>query len=236
MKREESCKKRSETGVATGVSHTVNQLPLILLCDDQPTNLEILIQALQKDYRLQVTKDGETALRLAGLKEKPALVLLDIIMPNMDGYEVCRRLKANPETASIPVIFLTALDQQDDETLGLRLGAADYLTKPFNMDIIRLRVRHHLTLKQQQDLLEEQNRALKEALEQVKLLNGLLPICASCKKIRDDKGYWKQLEYYLESHSEVQFTHSLCPECAHKLYPGLCDDDDDDDDIISKVE
>jgi putative two-component system response regulator len=125
--------------------------PLILAVDDEATNLQLLRQILQEQYRLLFAKDGARALELAH-KEKPDLVLLDVMMPGMSGYEVCAALKANPATAAIPVIFVTALTEADDEVEGFEAGAVDYITKPVSPPIVRARVRTHLSLVRMEEL------------------------------------------------------------------------------------
>lgn len=119
--------------------------PKLLLVDDEPTNLQVLRQVLQDDYRLFFAKDGDKALELAA-RECPNLILLDVMMPGMTGYEVCSRLKQSEATAAIPVIFVTALVDVDDEARGFEVGAVDYITKPISPPIVRARVRTHLSL------------------------------------------------------------------------------------------
>ena len=126
----------------------------ILVVDDTEANIDILVDALGDDYRVNVALDGETALDSL-VKNPPDLILLDIMMGGMDGYEVCRRLKADQTTRDIPVIFLTALTASSNEAKGLNLGAVDYITKPFSPDLVKARVRNHLELKLHRDHLEE---------------------------------------------------------------------------------
>lgn len=141
--------------------------PTLLLVDDTPDNLDLLSGFLGTDYRLKVATSGARALELAERNPVPELILLDIMMPTMDGYEVCARLKANPATVDIPVIFVTAASEIDDETRGLDLGAVDYLTKPVSPPIVQARIRTHLTLARQR---RELARALAElqALEELR--------------------------------------------------------------------
>ncbi len=127
----------------------------LLLVDDSPINLDLLVSSLGKNYDLRTAISGETALDLLAEGFSPDLILLDIMMPKMDGYEVCQRLKADKTTQHIPIIFLTSLDNEDDEAKGLGLGAADYITKPFNPAIMRQRVKIQLELKKNQDQLQE---------------------------------------------------------------------------------
>ncbi len=126
----------------------------ILIVDDAPANISILGQALVNDYELRVAVSGADALEIVAA-DPPDIILLDIVMPGMDGYEVCRRLKENQGTAGIPVIFVTGMTDEEDETRGLDLGAVDYITKPFSLPIVKARVRNHLELKRRGDLLEE---------------------------------------------------------------------------------
>jgi len=125
---------------------------MILLVDDAPTNIQVLNETLKDDYRLFFATSGKDALRLVN-ESPPDLIILDVIMPDMDGYEVCRALKSNALLHDIPIIFITSMRQQQDEVIGLELGAVDYITKPFNPAIVRLRVRNQIELKRQRDLL-----------------------------------------------------------------------------------
>lgn len=128
-----------------------SQQPLLLLVDDEATNLKVLRHTLQDNYRLLFARDGQSALELVA-KERPDLILLDVMMPGMSGHDVCRQLKQDPELKSVPVIFVTALADSSDEELGLELGAVDYIAKPFNPAIVRARVRNHLSLVQADEL------------------------------------------------------------------------------------
>lgn len=128
--------------------------PLILIVDDTPTNIQVLAENLIKDYRVKVAASGEAALAAIARQGPPDLILLDVMMPQMDGYEVCRRLKNNPDTATIPVIFVTAMNGGRNEEHGLNLGAMDYITKPFYLPVVKARIRNHIRLKQMTDMLE----------------------------------------------------------------------------------
>ncbi len=123
----------------------------LLLVDDEPTNLRVLRTVLQEQYRLLFAKSGEEALQLVQ-KEQPDLILLDVMMPGLTGFDVCARLKANPVTSAIPVIFVTALKDEMDETKGFEVGAVDYITKPISPAVVRARVKTHLSLVQAQEL------------------------------------------------------------------------------------
>jgi len=182
----------------------------LLAVDDEPINREVLRSFLAgSGYQLVVASNGEEALRR--LDEGPFdLVLLDVMMPRMSGYEVCRILRRQRSLEELPVIFLTAKNQTSDVVTGMALGANDYLTKPISKDELLARVRPHLDLVRVHRDLEH---LVEEKVSQIKILRGLLPICASCKKIRDDEGYWSELEIFIDSHSEARFTHGICPDC-----------------------
>ena len=137
----------------------------LLIVDDQPANIKVLASLLKDDYIIQVANKGQKALEIARSSNPPDLILLDILMPEMDGYAVCRELKNNPATSRIPVIFISALDEASDETKGLDLGAVDYISKPFHPDIVKSRIRNHMSLKVKTDLLE--NMSHVDGLTQV---------------------------------------------------------------------
>ncbi|MBV5306675.1 MAG: sigma-54-dependent Fis family transcriptional regulator [Desulfobulbaceae bacterium] len=138
----------------------------ILVVDDTPDNLLLVSSLLRDEYKVKVANGGEKALKIAAAESPPSLILLDIKMPDMDGYEVCRRLKRNPETMNIPVIFLTASSDIEDEQKGLELGAVDYIIKPISPPILMARIKNHLALKSMAESLREQNTLLE--LEVVK--------------------------------------------------------------------
>ncbi|UCD32095.1 MAG: response regulator, partial [Desulfobacterales bacterium] len=139
----------------------------ILMVDDNPTNLQVLFQTLESmECRMLVAKDGQTALTIAD-KKLPDLILLDIMMPGMDGYEVCRRLKSQPSTQHIPVIFLSALSETDDKVKGLNIGAVDYITKPFQPEEVIARVNTHLTIHRLKSEVETQKDQLEQELKTV---------------------------------------------------------------------
>ncbi len=128
--------------------------PTVLVVDDTPDNIAVLMSVLKDDYRVKAALDGETALGITTSSEKPDIILLDIMMPNMDGYEVCKRLKSDPTTTKIPVIFVTSKSEVEDEERGFELGAIDYITKPISPPLVKARVKTHLSLHNQAQHLE----------------------------------------------------------------------------------
>ena len=141
----------------------------ILVVDDAPENIDVLNGLLNKEYRIKVALNGEKALKIVYSKDTPDLILLDVMMPDIDGYEVCQRLKGNPTTSNIPIIFVTAKSEATDETKGFELGAADYISKPIVPSIVRARVKTHLALYNQNQFLEETVRLRTEQLRDTQL-------------------------------------------------------------------
>jgi len=171
----------------------------VLLVDDNTTNLQLLAEALDGlGYKILIARNGKAALAIAA-KANPSLILLDIMMPEMDGYEVCRRLKSDKRTSLIPVIFITALADEEDEAKGLDLGAVDYITKPFNPGLVKARVRNHLALKRYQDHLEQlgEQRTRRLALTQAVTIESL----ATLAEYRDPEtgGHIKRTQNYVKA-------------------------------------
>ena len=331
----------------------------VLLVDDQPANLKVLLEILKKqDFQVYLADSGERALATL-VNIEPDLILLDVMMPGLNGFETCEKIKANKQWADIPVIFITALEDMENKLQGFHVGGVDYITKPFQHVEVMARIKVHVALRQKEreladarqrlsDIVEflpdptsaldlegnviiwnraaaeytgvgademlgkgnyehaipfygkrrptlanlildpdskfareynhlserdgnllaeevfcpaigktgayisavasklydaqgsvrgaiqttrditvqkelEQEREelileLQTALKEVKTLSGLLPICAHCKKVRDDEGYWNQIESYLQKHTGARFSHGICSECAKKLY------------------
>ncbi len=167
--------------------------PTILIVDDTPDNIMLLSRLLKDKYHTKVATNGTTALQVAAATPDLDLVLLDVMMPGMDGYETCRQLKANPATADIPVIFLTAKNQIEDEAMGLSVGAVDYLGKPISPPILFARVSTHLTLRAARKLLQEHNQNLERMVQQrtaqlLLMQEALILAMASMAENRDGKG------------------------------------------------
>jgi phosphoserine phosphatase RsbU/P len=149
---------------------------LILIVDDTPTNIGVISGALKDSYKTKIATDGQKALALASAEDKPDLILLDVMMPEMDGYEVCSRLKADPTTREIPIIFLTSQTSAEDETRGFEVGAVDYVHKPFSPAVVRARVRSHILLREARAQLAQQLLALNTELEMARQIQlSILP-------------------------------------------------------------
>ena len=197
--------------------------PKILLVDDNTANLQVLRETLDGlGYKLLIAKNGKSALEIVR-KASPDLILLDIMMPDMDGYEVCRKLKAAASTQHIPLIFLTAMADAEDEAKGLSLGAVDYITKPINPELVRARVRNHLELKQYRDSLEElvKQRTRELQLTQAVMIESLATLAEyrdpeTGGHIKRTQNYVKALAVHLKNHPK--FRDELTDEMIELLY------------------
>ena len=193
--------------------------PLIVMVDDVHENVRILHHCLKDDgYAFAVAKSAAELFRVIEIR-RPTLILLDVMLPDMDGFSAAEKLRRDPRFAEVPIIFVTARTEQGDRIRGFMSGGVDYVTKPFDGTEVRERVRTHISLRL---ALEEQRRLnaeLQAALDRVRTLEGIIPICSKCKKVRDDAGYWTQVERYISEHTKALFSHGLCPNCAGELFP-----------------
>src|SRR5574344_1976159 len=167
----------------------------ILIADDDLTSRTVLTSVLQKlDYDVPALPDGQSAWEALQQNDAPRLVILDWLMPGIDGVELCRRIRSRETDQPPYLILLTTRAEKKDISEGLNSGANDYLTKPFDLSELRARLAVGARMIALQDRLFGKILELRDALEQIKTLRGIVPICSSCKKIRDDKGYWSQVE------------------------------------------
>ncbi|MEM8963625.1 MAG: ATP-binding protein [Acidobacteriota bacterium] len=203
------------------VSPTLDaEVARILAVDDESVNRQVIRNYLAgQPFELVTAASGDEALALLE-RERFDLVLLDVMMPKVSGFEVCRVVREEHPMEDLPVLFLTAKNQSSDVVTGLSLGANDYLAKPIARDELLARIRPHLGLLHVNRNLDA---LVQQKMSEIKVLEGLLPICSSCKKIRDDDGEWNELESYIDEHSEAEFTHGFCPDCleAYKTQHGL---------------
>ena len=186
----------------------------VLVADDDPVTRAVVTAILRKGgYDVIQAADGDQAWAVLQNIERPPLAVMDWMMPGIDGPEICRRLRMNSTPTPTYVVLLTSRDASADIVAGLRAGADDYVTKPPNEDELLARVHVGVRVIELQQALADRVRRLEEALSSVKQLQGLLPICSYCKRIRDDQNYWQQVESYIGAHTDVQFSHSYCPDC-----------------------
>ncbi len=204
--------------------------PVVMVVDDTPENLDLMVGVLSDSYRVIVANSGDRALRLTRGEHRPDLILLDITMPGMDGYEVCRSLKAEPRTRDVPIIFLTAKAEVADETFGLELGAVDYITKPISPPILLARIRTHLMLKAAADFLRDRSAFLEaEVVRRTREIEALQDVTvlamASLGETRDNEtgNHLRRTQHYVRCLAEQlrehpRFSALLTPQNIELLY------------------
>ncbi|MCH8621612.1 two-component system response regulator [Undibacterium sp. TS12] len=207
-----------------------NAKQVILIVDDTPDNISLLSGLLKDQYKIKIATNGLKALQIASSRPGPDLILLDVMMPEMDGYETCRRLKADPATVDIPIIFLTAKSQVQDEEMGLRLGAVDYISKPISPPIVLARVATQLNLVRARHLLQDQNKHLESLVQDrtrklAKMQDAIIMAMASLAETRDNEtgnhirrtqNYVAALARKLKNHP--RFSNELSDENIELLY------------------
>jgi phosphoserine phosphatase RsbU/P len=192
--------------------------PRVLVADDDRMARRLVEAALTSaGYPTVSTSDGVAAREALTAEDGPDVALLDWMMPGLSGPEVCRQVREIPRPVSPYLILLTSRDGVQDIVAGLDAGADDYIVKPFRPEELRARVGVGARMVALQRDLLDRMKELQAALAREHQLQGLLPICAYCKKIRNDQNYWQQVETYVTQHSAAQFTHSICPQCKEKV-------------------
>jgi len=182
----------------------MNKKPLVLIVDDENKNNQLIGKILNDNhYEVAIAETGEETLDFLE-DNSPDLILLDIIMPDMNGYEICRKVKSNKKTIDIPIIFLSAKSQTIDLVEGFEAGGIDYITKPFKTQELLIRIKTHVKL--------------KRTLEENAVLRGIVPICAKCKKVSDGLGHWEKFDQFINNRTSAELSHGLCPDCAVELY------------------
>ena len=190
----------------------------VLIAEDDAVSRCLLEATLAKwGYEVIVTTDGLQALEVLSSPDAPSLAILDWMMPGLDGAQVCLKARALAGERLLYMILLTAKGRKEDIVEGLTAGADDYVVKPFDRAELQARMNAGERILRLQAELAARVKELELALANVNLLQGLLPICCYCKKIRDDKNYWQQIDAYVADHSEAQFTHGICPDCRDKI-------------------
>ncbi|MBN2298755.1 MAG: response regulator transcription factor [Deltaproteobacteria bacterium] len=194
----------------------------ILIAEDSVTTRKILEDLLgQWGYTFISATDGNEALRILESDEAPNLAILDWIMPGIEGIEVCRQIRKKKKSSALYSILLTAKVKNEEIIEGLEAGADDYIVKPFEKGELRARIRAGQRVIELQLELAARIKELQAAQSHIKTLQGIIPICAHCHKIRDDQEIWQKIEAYIEKHSGARFSHGICPECVKKYYPEL---------------
>jgi len=189
----------------------------ILIADDDPISLRILERVLQKWGHEPVTaRDGEEAWAL--LESRPLrLAIVDWMMPNLDGLGLCKRIRAADRPGYTYLMLLTSKQEQQDLLDGLGSGADDYLIKPFDHRELDMRLKVGLRILDLEERLDQRITELQRALDKIQTLEGLLPICAYCHKVRNDGNYWEQVETYMQERTKMRFSHGVCPDCFEQF-------------------
>jgi DNA-binding response OmpR family regulator len=194
----------------------------ILIAEDDLTSRIILESIIGKwAFEVVSVEDGQKAWDILQRQDAPPVAVLDWEMPGIDGPELCRRIKRLSRDNPIYIILLTGRGSKQDLVLGLDAGADDYVTKPFDNNELRARLKVAERLVNTQLSLNRRVQELNEAFDHVKTLQGIIPICMYCHSVRNDTEAWDRLEAYIEQHSEAQFSHSICPTCLQKHFPDL---------------
>jgi phosphoserine phosphatase RsbU/P len=196
----------------------------ILVAEDDAVTRKVLAATLERlGWEVTTASDGTAAWHtletLGG--NAPELVVLDWMMPGMDGIEICRKLRSTPGFEFTYILLLTSRNEKEDLAMGLAAGANDYIAKPFHPIELESRVRVGARMVKLQRSLAARVAELEAALGEVRALQGLLPICSYCKKVRNEANYWEQVDSYLTSHSDVKLTHGICPTCLEKMMKEL---------------
>ena len=190
----------------------------ILIAEDDPVSRRLLEATLERfGYEVVVAADGAEAWTALQRDDAPPLAILDWMMPELDGVEICRRVREIPTSTPPYLILLTAKTERGDVVAGLDAGANDYLKKPFDRGELRARLQVGAQVLDLQKNLAERIGELEDALAQVKQLRGLLPICSYCKNIRDEQNFWQRVDNYLMEHADVMFSHGICPDCYKNI-------------------
>jgi len=188
----------------------------LLIAEDDRVFCRLLRDLLEPEYDIVTANDGDQAWEVLLSEGRPRMAVLDWMMPGLEGPSICRKVRAHSATATTYLLLVTARESVKDVVAGLEAGADDYVTKPFDPQVFRARLRVGKRIVELQSALAERVDELQDALARVRVLQGLLPICSYCKRIRDDRNYWQQLETYFTEHSDATFTHGVCPDCYEK--------------------
>lgn len=194
----------------------------VLIAEDDATSRMMLKAVLTKwGYEVVETSDGDEAWQVLQRKDAPRLAILDWVMPGISGDELCRKVRQLSPLRPIYIILLTVRRDKADVIAGLEAGANDYVRKPFDREELRARVSVGKRVVRLEATLFKRIRELQDAMAHIKTLQGILPICTYCNRIRTDKESWEQLEKYISQHSDAEFSHGICPECLEKHLPEI---------------
>ena len=185
-----------------------------LVADDVAAIRDLLARMLEKwGYQVQVAEDGQQALEILRGPDPPQIAIVDWMMPKVEGIDLCRQIRQNPGPRLQYMIILTGRDSKEDVAAALDAGADDYITKPFSDLELRARIQAGERIVKLSNELSQRFEDLQRSLQRVNMLEGLLPICSYCKRIRDERESWHEVENFIQEHSTALFTHGICPTC-----------------------
>lgn len=202
-------------------------MKIIVAEDDLVSRRLLETHLLRWGHEIHGFDDGVLALAAIRESGEPTLAILDWMMPGLDGPEICRRVRADQNAAQPYLVLLTSKEGAQSTVEGLKAGADDYVTKPFDAAVLRARVDVGIRVLELQNKLARRVKELEEALANVKRLQGLLPICSYCKRVRNDGNYWQQVDMYLAENTDAKLSHGFCPDCFEtRVKPQLADLED----------
>ncbi len=189
----------------------------ILIAEDDPVSRRLIQRHVTKWGHQAITaSDGRDGLMAMQVPDSPRLAILDWLMPGIDGVELCRRIRGLPGKPYVYIVMLTAKNREDDIVTAFEAGADDFLSKPAQPGELRGRVQAGVRIIELHVALTEHVRELENAFAHIKTLQGLLPICSYCKRVRNDRDYWEQVEVYISRRTDLQFSHGFCPDCYER--------------------
>lgn len=193
----------------------------ILVAEDDPVSRRLIESTLSRiGFDVMTAVDGNATWRILenfNGKNAPELLVLDWMMPGIDGIELCRRVRTTPGLELMYILLLTVRSEKEDLAMGLTAGANDYISKPFQPIELESRIRVGQRIVNLQKTLTVRIGELEDALGRIRRLEGMLPICSYCKKVRNEANYWEQVESYITSHSDLELSHSVCPTCLERV-------------------
>ena len=199
--------------------HVIEKKMKVLVADGDLTSRELLAATLRRwDYEVVTAHNEELTLQFLAEEDGPRLAIIDGEIGELNGKEICRKLREKPSRTPVYIMLLTAKGDKSDVVKGLEAGANDYVIRPFDYAELRARLAVGRQVVELQRALDNRIRELEDAVNHIKHLHGVLPICCICKRIRDDEGAWNELEAYITEHSDAGFSHGICPECRTEHY------------------
>lgn len=200
----------------------------VIISDDDAMQRRILDHSLSGwGFEVTITSNGREALQALRDESEPCIAILDWMMPEVSGIDVCRVISEEEPDKILHLIILTSKQEKSDTVEALEAGADDYIIKPFDNDELRARVNVGSRIIELQSALDDRVKELQDKVDHIKRLQGIIPICMHCHKIRNDEESWERIEQYITEHTEAKLSHGICPECVEEHYPGYSKREDE---------